>query len=444
MSELAIFGGSKSVHTSIDDMFEWPIFTKEEDDAVLDVLHKHAMSGTTVTKQFEKEFAQWQGTTYALGFNNGTASIHGALYGCGVGIGDEVICPSATYWASVAPLYSLGATPVFADIDPDILCIDPKDIEHRITSHTKAIMVVHCFAYPADMDSIMEIARRHNLKVVEDVSHAQGGYYNERKLGSIGDVGAMSIMSGKSLACGEGGMMVTNNREIYERAIAFGHFERFYNPAEFATEYLKEALGLPIGGYKYRMHQMSSAVGRIQLKYYDGRCAEIRKSMNYFWDQLAGLPGIRAHRPPADSGSHMGGWYGSRGLYVPEELGGLSIIRFCQAVSAEGCAIQPGGYRPLHLHPLFSTYDVYGHGKPTRMANSDHDLVQPLGTLPNAEGARFRVYTIPWFKHYRPEIIDEYINAFRKVINHYQELLADDPGNPRDLGLYFTSHASRL
>lgn len=372
--KLALFGGPKSVQSDPGDMFIWPIITKEDEDAVLDILHRRAMSGTDITRKFEKEFAAWQGTKYALGFSSGTAAIQTAMFACKVGVGDEIIAPSVTYWASALQTYSLGATPVFAEIDPDTLCIDPNDIEHRITDRTKAIVVVHYLGHPADMDPIMEIARRHNIKVIEDVSHAQGGLYKGRKLGTMGDVGAMSLMSGKSFAIGEGGILVTDDVEIYERSLAFGHYEMF-RADEIQTEYLKPLAGLPLGGYKYRMHQMSSAVGRIQLKYYDKRCEEIRKAMNYFWDLLEGVPGLKAHRTPKDSDSNMAGWYAPHGIYVSEELEGLSVTRFAEAVRAEGVgACSPGCNATLHTHALFNTADVYGHGKPTRIANSNNDV----------------------------------------------------------------------
>ncbi|HZP81056.1 MAG TPA: DegT/DnrJ/EryC1/StrS family aminotransferase [Chthonomonadaceae bacterium] len=427
MTQLALFGGPKAVQSDPGDIFQWPIITQEDEEAVLEVLRRGAMSGSDVTMQFEKEFAAWQGRKYALGFNTGTASLHAAMFACGVGVGDEVICPSMTYWASGLPCLSLGATLVFADIEPDTLCIDPNDIEHRITDRTKAIVPVHYAGHPADMDPIMEIARRHNIKVIEDVSHAQGGLYKGRKLGAIGDIGAMSLMSGKSFAIGEAGMLVTDDLELYERALALGHYERFNDSIQ--TEALKPYIGLPMGGYKYRMHQLSSAVGRVQLKYYDARCEEIRRAMNYFWDQLEGVPGIRAHRPPKDSGSNMAGWYAARGLYRSDELGGLSLTRFVQAVSAEGCPTHRGANFPLHTHPLLNTADIYGHGKPTRIANATHEVRQPEGSLPVSEAIGRFVFGVPWFKHYRPAIIDEYANAFRKAAENYKLLLEDDPGD---------------
>jgi perosamine synthetase len=441
-TELALFGGPQAINSPTDDMFTWPIITREDEEAVLEVLRRGGMSGTDVTREFERKFAEWQGTKYALGFNNGTSALHAAMFACKVGVGDEVICPSVTFWASIAQVYSLGATAVFADIDPVTLCLDPKDVEHRISERTKAIMVVHYLAHPADMDPIMEIAKRYHLKVIEDVSHAQGGLYKGRKLGTIGDVGAMSLMSGKSFAIGEAGMLITDDREIYERAIGFGHYERF-NEQEIRTEALKPYVGLPLGGYKYRMHQLSSAVGLVQLKYYDERCAEIRKAMNCFWDLLEGTPGIKAHRTLKDSGSNMAGWYAAHGRYQPDELGGLSISRFTEAVRAEGYPeCYPGCNAALHTHALFKTCDVYGHGKPTRIANSLRDVRELDHCIPVSEKIGALIYWIPWFKHYRPAIIAEYAAAFRKVAQNYQELLPDDPGNPSEIGVWhFFKHS---
>ena len=156
--------------------------------------------------------------------------------------------------------------------------------------------------------------------------------------------------------------------------------------------------------------------------------------MNYFWDLLEGVPGLWAHRTAKGSGSNMAGWYSARGLYRPEELGGLSVTRFAEAVRAEGSICSPGLNRPLHLHPLFNTCDVYGHGKPTRIAHSDRDLRQPPGSLPVSEKMGTLAYAIPWFKRYRPAIIAEHASAYRKVAENYAQLLEDDPGNPPDLG----------
>jgi perosamine synthetase len=270
------------------------------------------------------------------------------------------------------------------------------------------------------MDPIMEIAEKHGVKVIEDVSHAHGGLYEGRLVGTIGHISAMSIMSGKALPCGEGGFLLTNDRLLWERAVAFGHYERTRQVLEDPA--LKHFAGLPWGGHKYRMHQLSSTVGRVQLRHYRERMAEIQKAMNCFWDLLEDVPGIKAHRPPKASGSTMGGWYAAHGLYRAEQLNGLDIERFTEAVNAEGCATHAGANIPLHLHPLLNEADIYGHGKPTRIANTDRDLRQGPGSLPVTESIPRTCYSIPWFKHYRPPIIEEHALAFRKVAEHADEL----------------------
>ena len=436
MSELAIFGGPKSVTVDPGDMFTWPIVTEEDEQAVLEVLRNRSMSGTDVTKQFEKEFAEWNGNKYALAYNNGTASLRGAMWAVGLAAGDEMICPGMTFWASAAQALTLGVAVNFADILPDTLCIDPDDIEHRIGPRTKAIMAVHYTGYPCEMDEITAIARKHGLKVIEDNSHAQGGLYKGRRTGTLGDVAGMSMMTGKSFAIGEAGMLVTDDRMIYERAIAYGHYERTgvasnFNPADKQVydEELSQYAGVPIGGFKHRLVQTCSAMGRVQLRHYGERIAEIDRAMTRFWDLLEGTPGIHAQRPPKGSGSTMGGWYACRGLYRAEELGGLSCARYCEAVTAEGVQwCGPGANFPLHLHPVFHTADVFRMGKPTMISFGQRDVRQGPGSLPVTESIAEICFSIPWFKYDRPEMIEEYASAFRKVAEHADELL--EAGSP--------------
>ena len=227
MSKLAILGGTPVISAEEHDesLFHWPIVNDAMRKAQEKVLDDGNMSGTNISKEFEAKFAEWHGVKYALSHNTGTNSLLAAMYGIGLGPGDEMICTPVTYWASAAPALSLGATVVFCDIDPVHGCISPESFEAHITPRTKAVMVVHYCAHPADMDPIMAIARKHGIKVIEDVSHAQGGHYKGRMLGTIGDVAGMSLMSGKSFAIGESGMMITYDFEIYRRAIRFGHYE---------------------------------------------------------------------------------------------------------------------------------------------------------------------------------------------------------------------------
>ncbi|MGB9677338.1 MAG: DegT/DnrJ/EryC1/StrS family aminotransferase [Candidatus Ratteibacteria bacterium] len=257
--KLAIFGGEKAVKKDYSEYFKWPIITKEMEEKVLDVLRKGAMSGIELTKEFEKEYANLYGMKYALCHNNGTAAIHSALFGLKIGKGDEVICPSMTYWASCLPILSLGGTCVFADIDEESLCIDPDDIERHITEKTKAIVVVHYAGYPADMEKIMSIAKKYNLKLIEDCAQSHASIYKGRYVGTFGDIGVFSLMSGKHITSGgQGGMIITDNEEYYWRS------KRFADRGKpFGMENPKGNVSL---GLNYRMTEIQAAIGRIQLK----------------------------------------------------------------------------------------------------------------------------------------------------------------------------------
>lgn len=427
MSEdkLAILGGSKTVTIEEGDMFAWPIVTKEHEEALLGVLRSGSMSGLAITEEFEAQYAKTIGRKYAIACNNGTAAIHCCFYGMGVGVGCEVICPSITFWASIVQVYSLGATAVFADIDPDTLCLDPNDIEHRISPRTKAIVVTHYAGMPADMDAILAVAGKHNLKVLEDCSHAHGSLYKGRQVGTFGDAAGFSLMSAKAFPIGEGGIMFTDDQRIYERALLFGHYARHH---KIELEDLKQYAGLPCGGYKYRLNQFGSALGLVQLKLYPSQTAEIDRAMNYFCDLIEDLPGIKPIRCEPGTNSTKGGWYYPRAKYDSAQLGGLSIRRFVDAINAEGSRSDIGGNAPLHLHPLFTKMDVYGHGRATRVAYLPESvgLSQPAGSLPISEQINGAICGIPWFRHFRPEVIKQHADAFRKVVVNHTELLRGD------------------
>lgn len=422
MSEkLALLGGSPAVTREWKHLLKWPVITEEDEAAVLEVLRAGKMSQWDVTEQFEAEYAEYLGVPHCLMTVNGTAALQTAMWAVGVRRGTEIICPSTTYWASGLPALSLGATVTFADIDRDTLCIDPGDIEHRITPNTSAIVVVHYAGYPCDMDAILPFARKHGIPVVEDVSHAHGTLYKGRMTGTMGDVAAMSMMSGKSFVVGEGGMLATSDKRIWERAIAWGHYERHDQLTEPG---LAALAGMPQGGVKNRVNQLASALGRTQLRKYPERVAEVQKAMNLFWDGIEGAPGIKPHRPPKDSGSTMGGWYASRGLYRAEELGGLPLTKFAEAVRAEGSLCNPGANLPLHVHPMLHQADIYGDGGPTQAVTGPRDVRQGEGTLPVAESIFEIACQVPNFKHFDAAIIEEHAAAYRKVAENADQLLA--------------------
>jgi len=431
MKKLAIQGG-EPVFTEVDrervnEARRWPIITGEDEAAALEVIRTNNFSGTDITEKFEREFAAWNGTKHAVAYCNGTMALAAAMFGIGLGKGDEIICTTKTYWASVVPATMFGATAVFCNVDENI-SMDPKDLERLISPQTKAIVVVHYLGYPCDMDPIMAIARKHGLKVIEDVSHAQGGLYKGRKLGTFGDVAAMSLMSTKSFAAGEMGMVVTNDIKIYERVMAYGHYDR-NNGKYIKSEELEPYFHVALGGVKGRVNQLCAAMGRVQLKYYDQRCAEIRKAMNYFYDQLDRLPGLKPLRVDESTGSNMAGFYAPIARYYPEELDGLPVKVFAKAVSAAMCwggSCYDGVNYSLHRHNYFKTFDFNHCGGPSRLANAQRDVRELDGVLDDVE-QKFCV-SMPWIKKFDKELIDRYVQAFRNVIENRDQLMRQQAG----------------
>ena len=427
MDKLALLGGEPMIKEAAPEaLFKWPILTEEDIEAAMDVVVNNKFSGTDITIKFQDEFAQWQGRKYALAFTNGTMSLSAAMFAIGLGMGDEIICPTKTYWGSVSQAMNFGASAVFCNIN-DKLSLDPEDLERCITKKTKAIIVVHYFGYPCDMDAIMEIANRHNIYVIEDVSHAHGSLYKGRKVGTFGHIAAMSMMSWKVFAAGEMGMLVTDDRKLYERAIAYGHYER--NNAKFITESddLKRYYHIGLGGVKGRANQICSALGRGQLKYFDERCAEIRTAMNYFFDRIETIPGLTPLRVDESDGSSMGGFYMPTIVYDPSKFGGLSSKRFAQAVTAEfngAYKCNEGGNFCLHKHNFFKDFDLLNTGKPGRIAFSDRDVREDDKYLEPSE-SKFCIGA-PWFKHFDKEWLDRYVAVYKKVAEGYEALLADD------------------
>lgn len=424
MEKLALLGGEPLIKEKYpEENFKWPIITKEDENAALEVIRSGRFSESDISMKFEEEFAEWIGVKYALTFCNGTQSLAAAMFAIGLGAGDEIICTTKTYWASITPALIFGATPVFCNVD-DNLSMDVDDIERCITPRTKAIMAVHYCAYPCDMDRIMEIANKHNLIVIEDVSHAQGGFYKGKRLGTIGHIAAMSMMSEKSFAVGECGMLITDDKKLYERAMAYGHYER--NNANYISdnEELEPFFGLPLGGVKARLNQVSAAIGRVQLKYYDERIAEIDKAMNYFWDMVEEIPGIRCIRPEKGSGSTNAGWYASKGKYDPAMFHGLSARKFCEAVSAEmggNSHTFAGANFCLHTHNLFKKFDFRNAGKASTIEYMD--AVEYYGGENCDKSIEDNCISSPKFRKYNKELIEKIAACFKKVADNHMQLV---------------------
>lgn len=432
---LALLGGtpviSRDRAAANKRIFHWPIVNEAMRRVNDSILCEGRMSGIDVAAEFERKFAEWQGTKYASSAPNGTAALNAAFFAIGLGPGDELICPSITYWASCMGAIHLGANVVFCDVKADDCTMDPASFEAHITPRTKAVVVVHAYAQPCDMDPIMSIARRHGIKVVEDVSHAQGGRYKGRKLGTIGDCGAMSLMTGKSFAIGEGGMFVTDDPELYRRVVRWGQYERIsrcWRPEEYAATKI-----LPFGGVKNRLNQCSAAIGIEQLKKYDAEIAEIARAHECFWGKIAGVAGL-ANIFPSYPQSDKAGWYYARAHYSAEAFGGVPVASFVAALNAEvgrgdfnhGCNF------PLHQSSVFFDEDMFRNGRPPATRNlpagvSPRDLT---GRLPVSESIAPKLIGMPWFKHCDADVIALYAEAVAKVAANVHALRDWKPAAP--------------
>jgi dTDP-4-amino-4,6-dideoxygalactose transaminase len=369
-------------------------------------MEKGEISQSALVYQFEERFARYTGARYALACCSGTAAIHSALFGLGLGPGDEVLVPSFTFWASVGPVYWCGAVPVFCDVDPRTHCMDPGDLEHRITPATKAIMPVHVWGNPCNMDAIMEIARTHKLKVLEDCSHAHGSRYRGRHVGTIGDLGCYSLQGSKMLPAGEGGILITDSRDYFSKSMSLGQYDRLSRLEEDSPYRKYKLTGM---GLKYRPHPLGIALANSALDELDERNAIRSANGRRLENLLADLDFISS--PTVLEGCERQFSYQYM-TYHPQKFAGLRSFSFLKALSAEGVICGYCGYGQLHLSPLVL------EGGPFK-AHAPRKAEQ----LPVTEYLGVNVFlAAPRFENDCPELIEQYAAAYHKVALHRDEL----------------------
>ena len=337
----------------------------EIDNAVLKVLDSTQFALGDEVFAFEKEFAAYCSASEGIAVNTGTSALHLALLAAGIGPGDEVITTPFTFVATVAAIDYTGAKAVFVDIDPVSYTIDVTKIEQAITERTKAILPVHLYGQPADMDSIIEIAQRHGLVVIEDAAQAHRAEYKGRRVGSIGDIGCFSFYPGKNLgAYGEGGIVVTNNPE-YARTMRmlrdWGQEKRYHHVLK---------------GYNYRMDGIQGAILRVKLRYLD-QWTEARRANAALYDELLADSGLKT--PVAMPYSHH--------VYHVYVVRSRQRDSLQQKLNEKG--VQTGIHYPIpvHLQPAYA------------------DLGYQLGDFPNAESAASEVLSLPMYAELSPEQI---------------------------------------
>lgn len=332
----------------------WPSFTEEEANAVRDVILSNKVNYWTgqETRSFEKEFAAWAGTEYAVALANGTVALDLALKALQIGAGDEVIVTSRTFLASVSSIVNAGAVPVFADVDLDSQNITLESIQRVLTARTRAIICVHLAGWPCDMDPIMALAKSHDLKVIEDCAQAHGALYKGRPVGSIGHVGAWSFCQDKIMTTGgEGGMVTTNDRQLWADMWAYKDhgkswdavYEREHAPG---FRWLHETFGT-----NWRMLEVQAVIGRIQLGRMQAWQATRLQNAQAIWSAASSLSALRVPEVPAEI-QHAA--YKCYVFVRPEHLkAGWSRDRILNEISSRGVPVFSGSCSEVYLEKAF-------------------------------------------------------------------------------------------
>jgi dTDP-4-amino-4,6-dideoxygalactose transaminase len=361
--------------------------------------------------EFEEMFLEFMEfkVKYAVSFNSGTSALFAAFVGIDLREGDEVIGPALTYHAALSPLHILKVKVILADVDKDSRCISVGSLKKLITPKTKAIVVVHQWGHPADMEEIMILANKHNLKVIEDCSHAHGSRYKNKLVGTFGDVAAFSLQTNKAIFAGEGGILVTNNESIKDRATLLGHYrdrskEEIHN--EDFRKYWVTGFGL-----KLRMSPFNAIVAKYSLKNFNTIMENRHRCMKYLSEQIKEK--IEYIEPPVISRHvFMGAWYGYKPLYIAGKLKGISREDFVSIAKAEGLQIKAPSGGVLSEQPLYHDRFISLFPQFERNANN-------IASTPNASKLECIALSFPVFSDWEndKETIDKYIYALEKIQN---------------------------
>jgi len=351
-NSLAIFGGDVVIDSDLDH-YVWPRITKDIENILIRQLHDSISiyNRSGVILEFEEKFAKYHGVKYALLSNSGTSAIFSMFEGISLSPEDEVICPVYTFFATISPVVYSGAKIVFCDsLDDGNIC--PEDIEKKITGKTKAIIVTHMWGIPCDMDRIVELCSKYGLILLEDCSHAHGACYGDKKVGSFSDASAWSLQGQKIITGGEGGILLTNNKDIYDRALLQGHYnKRCKQEIEKNSDlYEYSVTGF---GLKLRSHPLAISIANHQLGFLDEWLIQKRKFANFFIKELSIYPFLDM---PIFDDNKLPSWYAFVMQYKSEFSNGVSINVFINALHAEGLkeVDRPGSTSPLDKLPLFS------------------------------------------------------------------------------------------
>jgi dTDP-4-amino-4,6-dideoxygalactose transaminase len=315
-----------------------PQIGEEEIRAVEEVLRSDRFVSGPRVEDFERRLAEFVGTKHAVAVNSGTAALHAAMVAAGIEPGDEVIVPALTFFSTITAVIHQAGVPILCDIDPVTYGMCPEDLERRITPRTRAIIPVHYFGYPVDMDSLLEVARRHELTVIEDCAQAHGSKHRGRVVGSIGDFGAFSFFATKHMTTGEGGAVTTNDDE-WARTMRL-----------FRSHGLEGRNDHVMLGYNYRMTEMAGALGAVQIQRLDGFNRARIANTEALIAKIRDIPWLRVPEVPP----HVLHTYFWCHLWIDEEKLGFSTPELIAKLSERGVESRNRYLEPLNRQPLLT------------------------------------------------------------------------------------------
>jgi dTDP-4-amino-4,6-dideoxygalactose transaminase len=411
MAKLALKGGSREAEELRKLVPRWPIYDEEDERAVVDVVRSRRWcrlySGSRA-EMFERMFAEYHQAKYGIAVANGTVALELALKTVGVGIGDEVIVPAVTFIATASAVSEVGAIPIFVDIDPENAAISAKSIEENVTEKTKAVIGVHYAGYPINFDEILPVVKKHDLFLIEDCAHAHGSEWRGRKVGAIGHMGGFSLQESKTLTAGEGGIVLTNDDGLAEKARLIHNIGRVLGKPGYMHYILSSNYRLSELQAGLLISQMRRLREQVELKHETGE---------YLASKLKKIGGVEPLK--RDERITKRGYYYFVVRYYSEEFQNVPKEKFVAALNAEGVPAGVGYGMPLYRQPAFKRENLKGVFPESWTVPNYEGL-----SLPGAEEYCMREVTLP---HQillgGREAADFIVAAVEKIKENVDELL---------------------
>lgn len=375
----------------------WPVFDRDADDAVLQILRDGNVSTHPVIRELEHDYASFTGRRHALAHCNGTSALLAAFHALDLQPGDEILVPTATFWASVLPMVWCGLVPIFCESEMNTLGIDPDDMRRKTTGRTKAVVIVHLWGLPCKVDEIRRVCSEFDLRIIEDASHAHGAIDRGRPCGALGDISVFSLQGDKLAPAGEGGIFLTDHGEYWERAVGLGDITRIIELPGPARRFAATSMGI-----KTRIAPMSAALGRVSLR----KLPEFNRvrNENHRWlsEHLERL-GFDCFLPPA----------GVERVYfeflIRHRDPAFATARFMESLQQLGAQVRVPRYPLLHEQPFFRENHIATIGRyPPEIQLPDYAHIE----FPKTDRENRHLIKLPNFCHHDQGLLEQYRAAF--------------------------------